>query len=140
MSVRKRLMLGLGRFYELLFRIPLSGESLVRGITRSLGFLIYHTPQGPRPCETMAEFKQDFARMTALMDFDLETIQHGEDRLEIIITACPYGYCRPDQQGVCDAAMDMDRAMFGHAGYELTIDACIPRGAPACLVSIRRKS
>jgi len=87
----------------------------------------------------MAEFKQDFARMTALMDFDLETVQRGEDRLEVILEACPYGYRRPDQQGVCDAAMDMDRAMFGHAGYEVTIDACIPSGAHACLVSMRRK-
>jgi len=133
-------MLGLGYFYELLYRIPLIGEPLVRGITRALGFLIYHTPQGPRPCGTMAEFKQDFARMTALMDFDLETIQHDEDRLEIIITACPYGFCRPDQQGVCDAAMDMDRAMFGYAGYEVIIDKSIPRGAPACLVSISKKT
>jgi hypothetical protein len=138
-SVRKKLMIALGSFYNLIFRMPLVGESLVRGMSRALGFMNYHSPYGPRPCETMAEFKDDFARMVALMDFDLEIIHEDEDKLEVILTACPYGFCRLEQRGVCDAAMDMDRTMFGLAGYEVVIDECIPRGAPICRVLIRKR-
>ncbi|RJP35001.1 MAG: hypothetical protein C4536_01575 [Actinobacteria bacterium] len=140
MSVRKRFMLGLGHTYNLLYRAPVIGESLVRGICRILGFLNYHSPYGPRPRESMAELRDDFAKMVALMDFDIESVHEDEEKLEIILTACPYGFCRPEHAGVCDAAMDMDRAMFGHAGYGLIVDTCIPRGALACRICIRKQA
>jgi len=139
MSVRKRLFLLLGGTYGLIYRIPVIGEAVVRGISRSLGFIGSHVPLGLKRRDSMAVLKQDLERVFELTDMDIESVHQEGDRIELVLTVCPYGYCRPGQAGVCDAAMDMDRTMFEYCGCDLAIDACIPHGAPVCRVTIRKK-
>jgi hypothetical protein len=138
MSLRKRIFLFMGYIYDLLYRMPLVGDAMVRGINRSIGFLNYRSPYGPRSHDSISALGKDLERLLDMADLEIEVVQQGEEKLELIITSCPYGFCRPEQMGVCDAAMDMDRAMFGYCGFQLQIDECIPAGAKVCRVSIHR--
>lgn len=138
MSLRKRIFLFLGYVYDLLYRLPLIGDPLVRGINRSIGFLNYRFPYGPRHHDSIGALRKDLERLLDMADLDVEIVHQDTKKLELIITRCPYGFCRPEQRGVCDAAMDMDRAMFGYCGFRLEIDECIPAGAKACRLSIHK--
>jgi hypothetical protein len=140
MSARKQLFLFLGSAYGLIYRVPLLGEPAVRGISRALGFMGSHVPYGLRRRDSMAHLRQDLEKVLNRMDMDIEAIREDEDRIELILTSCPYGFRRPEQAGVCDAAMDLDRTMFSYCGYDLSIEACIPHGDPACRVSIHKKT
>ena len=140
MSGRKKAFLFLGYIYDLLYRLPYVGDPLVRAINRSIGFLNYNAPFGPRPHDSVAAMRKDLERLLDIADLDVEIVYQDEEKLQMIITHCPYGFCSPGQIGVCDAAMDMDRAMFGYCGFELVIDECIPAGAKVCSVSIQKKS
>ncbi len=139
MSGRKKAFLLLGYIYGLLYRLPLVGEPLVRAINRSIGFLNYHAPSGPRHHDSVAAMRKDLERLLDIADIDVEIVHQDEDRLEMIMTSCPYGFRGPEHMGVCDAAMDMDRTMFGYCGFQLEIRECIPAGARACRVSIQKK-
>ncbi len=137
MSIRKRSFLLLGSAYRLIYRLPVIGEPAVRGIAKALGYLSALSPYGPKKHVSMSALREDLGRLFEMTDMDIDAINQDEERIELVLTSCPYGYCRPEHAGVCDAAMDFDRTMFGRCGYELAIDACIPHGAPACRVSIR---
>jgi len=139
MSGRKKAFLFLGYIYDLLYRLPLVGDALVRAINRSIGFLNFHAPFGPRHHDSVAAMRKDLERLLDMADVDVEIVYQDEDRLEMIMTSCPYGFCAPGHIGVCDAAMDMDRAMFGYCGFQLEICECIPAGAKVCRVSIQRR-
>jgi hypothetical protein len=139
MSVRKRIFLLLGSAYGIICGVPVVGEHAVRGISRALGFVGSHNPHGLRSRDSMAELRQDLERLLETVDIDIEAISGDEESIELVLTSCPYGYSRPDQAGVCDAAMDMDRTMFRYCGCDLAIEARLPHGDPACRVLIRRR-
>jgi hypothetical protein len=128
---------GLGYAYKVIFLLPCVGEPLVRGICKSLAFMSYHSPVGVQPCSSIAEFRTEFENQVRMSDLDVEISYQDTDKLEIIVNRCPYGYSRPGDKGVCEAAMDMDRKMFGYCGVDLIIDECMPDGHPVCRISFR---
>jgi hypothetical protein len=140
MSMRKKSGLLLGRAYGLIYRVPLVGEPAVRGISRALGFMGSHVPYGLKRCASMAELRRNLERVLVTMDIDIGAISDDEGSIELILPSCPYGFRRPEQAGVCDAAMDLDRTLFRYCGYDLAIEARLPHSDPVCRVSIRRKA
>jgi hypothetical protein len=138
MSVRKRIFLLLGSTYGLICRVPVVGEPAVRGISRALGFMGSHVPQGLKRRDSMAVLKRDLERVFEMTDMDIEEINQEEDSIELVLTSCPYGYCRPEHAVACDAAMDMDRTMFRYCGCDLSIETRLPYGDSVCRVLIRK--
>jgi hypothetical protein len=136
MGLRKRLFLMLGYTYRLLYRLPVIGDPLVRGICGAIAFMNYRSPYGIKSFVSMDEFRKGFERLVEMADLDIEITGQDEEKLELVLTRCAYGFSRPEHRGVCDAAMDMDRKMFGYCGAKLVIDACIPDGSPVCKISI----
>ncbi len=130
-----KMMADMGIRYEKMFKIPKIGEPLVRGVTRTFGHVNFRMPGiGPKRHKTIQGVKEDLARMVELMELPIAFIDENDtsDSFEIYVEHCPYGYHRPDQQGVCDAAMDMDRVLFRNMGAELIIKESIVYGAPKC--------
>lgn len=136
MGVRKTVFVVLGYIYRLLFLLPVVGEPMVRGICRAIAFVNYNSPYGMKSCASIGELRKEFERLVRMADIDVRITAQDEDRLEILVPRCPYGFSGPRHAGVCDAAMDMDRKMFRYCGAELVVDECIPDGFSACLISI----
>ena len=135
----EKMMASTGRFYELLFKIPIIGEPLVKGINRGLGHLNFRNPMlKAERCDTIDEVIAYLRQAIDLMKFPIEIIEDSitEDSFEIYVHHCPYGYHRPDQQGVCDAAMDMDRVLFRNLGADLVIQESAVFGAPKCHIKM----
>jgi len=136
-----KFMLSLGRFYERLYRVPGVGESLVRGWCRNLGRVSFYSPSGLKRSDNLQGVKETLVESCRKMGFQLELSgKAGPDQFEFFILECPYGFHRLDQQGVCDAAMDMDRVMFRLCGGELRVEDTIPRGATKCRVTMHKIS
>ena len=137
-SVRKRLFLALGYTYRLLYHLPVIGDPLVRGICRAIAFMNYHSPYGIKSFVSMDDFRKRFEGLVKMADLDIDIAGQDEEKLELVMARCAYGFSLPEHRGVCDAAMDMDRKMFGYCGARLVIDECIPDGFPVCKVSLHR--
>ena len=134
-------MARMGKFYERLFKIPMIGEPLVRAMNRGLGNLNFRLPMpGAKRHDNIEGIIEYLKNSIEIMKFPIEIIEDSitEDRFEIYVHHCPYGYHRPDQQGVCDAAMDMDRVLFRNLGADLVILDSIVYGAPRCHISITK--
>ncbi len=137
MAAQEIMMRFFGKFYELLYKIPVIGEKIVRSYNRGLGKFIFLTPgSGANRQESIEGVKQNLIDMSKMMKLPIHMSDNdvGSDCFEFFVDPCPYGYHREDQQGVCDAAMDMDRAMFEKIGAELIIKETIPCGAKKCKV------
>ena len=139
MSVRKKIGLLVGSTYGFICRVPLVGEPAVRGFCRALGFLGNRVAGGMKWKGSMDELKQDLEDVFGQLDIDFEAMNHDEESIELILSSCPYGFRRPEHAQACDAAMDLDRTLFGYCGCDLTIEACLPHGDPVCRVIIRKK-
>ncbi|MCX5859759.1 MAG: hypothetical protein NT056_07690 [Proteobacteria bacterium] len=133
-----KFMLSLGRFYERLYRVPGIGESLVRGWCRNLGRVSFYSPSGLKRSDDLQGVKETLVESCRKMGFKMELSGEKPGQFEFFILECPYGYHRPDQQGVCDAAMDMDRVMFRLCGGDLQVEETIPGGAAKCRVTMRK--
>lgn len=68
--------------------------------------------------------------MCGLMEVPLEVSKESPDQLEFLVAACPYGYNRRDQEGVCDAVMDLDRTMVKLCGGSMVIEESIAGRRP----------
>ena len=138
LSFRNRSFLLLGLIYRLLYRLPVVGDSVVRGISRTIGVVAYRSPYGIKSCVSMDAFREELQRLAAMADLPVEITGHDEDRLDLVVNWCPYGFSRPEHKGACEAAMDMDRIMYRYCGLELVIDESVLDGLPTCKVSIHR--
>jgi hypothetical protein len=136
MRVRKLLFLALGFLYRVLYLVPVIGDKLVRNICRAIAYVNYSSPYGIKHFDSMDEFRQQFERLVKVAGLPVKVTGHDEERLQLVVERCPYGFNQPGHMGVCDAAMDMDRKMFGYCGAMLVIDECIPDGFPVCKCSI----
>jgi hypothetical protein len=136
MGARKGFIRLLGIAYGLLYRVPVVGDPLVKAVCRGIAFIQFHSPYRLKRADSIGVLRKDFERLVEVMDMDVEVTGEDEEKLELTLRKCPYGFSRPGQLGVCDAAMEMDRAMFGYAGCKLVIDECIPGGAPVCRLSV----
>jgi len=128
----------IGKIYENLFKLP-GGESLVRGMSRNAARLAFYNPlAGLKKRDSLPEIKEDVLRMCRLLKLPVSVSKESPDQVEFLIDACPYGYKRQEQKGVCDAVMDLDRTMVKLCGGHMVINECIPGGAPKCRVTIRK--
>ena len=133
-----KFMSRMGRFYERLYPLPALGEPMVRGINRGIARMNFYGPLlGLKRHDSVDGFKKQFLRLIEMMQLPIEIIaeSEGPNGFEFYVHSCPYGYHRPDQQGVCDAAMDMDRVLFKLMGADLTILEAAVQGAPRCRVA-----
>jgi len=133
-----KFFLSLGRFYERLYRVPGVGESLVRGFCRNLGRISFYSPSGLKRSDNLQGVKETLVESCRKMGFKMELSGEKPDQFEFFILECPYRYHRPDQQGVCDAAMDMDRVMFRLCGGDLRVEETIPGGASKCRITMHK--
>jgi hypothetical protein len=131
----------LGKLEAFVFKIPLIGEPLLRGIVRLLGRLFFYLPYyGSREYHTVGEIKS--AWLTFVGRFGIFPTVTSEDEREFRWTlgACAYGFTCSRDTGVCDAMMDLDRTYIRLMGGELEILERIPLGAEACLFVTRLKA
>ena len=77
-------------------------------------------------------------RVAEKLGFLVEMSGEKTDQFEFFILSCPLGYYRAEQQGLCDAAMDLDRTMTRLCGAELAVKESIPGGASKCWICIRK--
>jgi hypothetical protein len=138
MSLRNRMFLAIGYLYRAMYRLPRAGDRMVRGTGRFIASGYRRSPYAIGTCGSVAEFRQGFERLLKLADLPAEVTGHDDEKLELVVKRCPYGFSGPKHRDVCDAAMDMDRIMYRYSDMELVIDECIPDGATDCRISIHR--
>lgn len=129
----------LGYYYRLIYHIPVIGEWMVRGMSKMIAYINFYSPFGPKRSNSIQELRKEFDRLMKITGFEHEVVHQDDEKFEFTLPRCPYGFCRSGHLGVCDAAMDMDRVMFGLAGGQLMIEECIPDGAFHCRCSMHMK-
>jgi hypothetical protein len=137
MSFRKGMMISMGKLYENLYKLP-RGESLVRKLARNIARMAFHSPGSVmKKRDSAVEIKDDLVRMCGRMDIVINVTKADQDKFEFLVPVCPYLYQRRDQEGVCDAAMDMDRTLIRLGGGKLIIEESVTRGDPVCRITVR---
>ncbi len=139
---KEKALTQMGRFYERVHKLPFLGDRLVRRMARGIGFLTFHTPlMGFKAHDSIQGVRQDMEKLAEMNNGGhFEIIRQDETSFEYLSSPCPWGFRRKDQQGVCDAAMDMNRRLFDMCGAEITIHESCSSGAPQCRISVRMKS
>jgi len=128
-----------GRFFEILYQTPLVGEFVVRSISRVMGKILFYSPWlSFYRSDTMSGIRKQLVELTSSIGIPISVIQEGEKELQFLVHQCPYRYIRSDQQGVCDAIMDVDRSLFKLCGAELIIQESMVHGAPDCKILLRK--
>jgi len=126
-----------GKVNELYYRLPVIGKSLVVALNRIAGHIIFYTMfSWTSRRKSIHSVRKVVIQICNMMKISIEMPDNeaGPDGFEFFVDPCPYGFHREDQQGVCDAAMDLDRVIFRHLGAELIIRESIPGGAPKCRI------
>lgn len=137
-DVGRHVFRALGYLYRLLSRLPLVGECMIRVIGRVLASLFRRSPYAIGQCADVAEFRQGFERVIGMLGISAEVLSHDDRRLEVVVKSCPYGFGRPGHKGVCEVAMEMDKAMAGFSRMRLEVDESIPGGAERCRMTFSR--
>ena len=128
----------LGQFNYLMYRIPRIGESLVRGQSRMAARLAFHMPiLGGKRSTTLDGVKSEWFKFLRLAGMQPPITQQGEEEFEFEVEACPYGFRRPEEKGVCHACMDLDRTYVKLLGGELEVLESIPDGSDRCRCVVR---
>ncbi len=130
----------LGKFFESTYRIPVLGDFLVRKMSRGMAYMTFHTPFWKmQKHHSIQGIKLELDKLAGLSDGELLISKENETSFEYLSSPCPYGFNRKDQQGVCDAAMDMNRHLFDLCGANLIIHESITSGAPRCRITLKIK-
>ncbi len=136
----EKVMPKLGKLYEGLCRIPAIGEPLARSMNRNMGRMIFYMPgSGAKRLSSISELKEYLLKTGEEMNFPFEIIEEsvGPDSFEFYVNGCPYGYKQPDQAKACDAAMEMDRVLFGLLGGVLIVQEAAPEGVQKCRILLK---
>ena len=132
MSQNARLQ-SLGAFQSLLFRLPLLGNPVVRGLNRAVAYAAFYTPVvGGKRATTIADVKKGWLAFLERAGVTPVVTADGKMSFQWEVEACPYGFCKAEQRGVCDAVMDMDRTYTKLLGGELVIHDRLADGADRC--------
>ncbi|MEW6439687.1 MAG: hypothetical protein AB1640_02020 [bacterium] len=127
-----------GKLNYLLYRVPGIGDRVVRGQSRLAAKLAFHAPLlGGRRSTTLEGVKSEWLKFLAMAGIQPDITREGEREFEFQVQACPYGFHRPEEKGVCDACMDLDRAYVKLLGGELEVLESIPAGSPRCRIAVR---
>ena len=132
------LMPALGKLNALAFRLPVLGETLVRKQSRAAAALAFHMPLlGGKPCSSIGEVKEEWLKFLGRAGIAVTITRESEDEFEFEVEACPWGFRKPADQGVCDACMDLDRTYVRLLGGEMEVLESIPSGSACCRELIR---
>jgi hypothetical protein len=125
----------LGRLFSLLYDLPLIGPSLLRGIARLSSLVLVkgrvlglRADNGGDPVRIVS----GWMKFPALMRVPCEVAEAGDDRVVLLWTECPIGYCRAGQASLCRAVMEIDRMTVQRMGGEMTIEETILEGGTHC--------
>lgn len=133
------LMLALGRLNKLACRLPVLGERVVRIEGRAIAALAFHMPWlGGKPCSSVSEIKEEWLGFIGRAGISATITRETQDELEFEMESCPWGFRKAEDQGVCDAYMDLDRTYVKLLGGELEVLESIPSGSRRCREVIRR--
>lgn len=139
MKAKRKVWIIAGLIYKAIYKIPIIGKRFVRYSNRGIGYFGSFAPLGIKGSDSIDEFESCFNRLMDRMGFKTGTISTGDESMQVAVYECPYGYREPEDRGVCDAVMDMDRTMFRHCGYELVVDESMPEGGPYCKMTFYKK-
>ena len=129
----------MGHFFENLYRVPRVGDALVRFLARGMAKGMVVLPfTGFRRSSSVEESIALLKLICGRLAIGVDVVEQKPDGFVFEVPACPYGCNRPDQQGVCDAVMDLDRMVYREAGLELTVIESVVAGAPRCRLSMRQ--
>ena len=130
----------IGKLYSLVFRIPVIGEPLLRGILRTVAHLFFYLPYvGGRESQSVADLKFAWFRfLSRFAIFPTVTSENGQE-FRWFVNACPYGLTDSRDRALCDAVMDLDRTYIKLLGGELEILDRVPHGAECCRYVTRLK-
>jgi hypothetical protein len=132
------LMTLIGKSNALLFRVPVLGEAAVRGQSRAMARLAFHAPiLGGKRCGSIREVRDEWLKFLKRSGITVVITREDDREFEFELTACPWGYSKPGEQGVCDACMDLDRTYVRLLGGELELAGTIPAGDACCRSVVR---
>ncbi|MBT3388559.1 MAG: hypothetical protein HN737_02665 [Desulfobacterales bacterium] len=137
-----KMMLSLGKFYELLCKIPLIGYPFARFYNRMMGRILFYMPgSDAKRADSIDGIRQYLLKTKEDMGFPFVMIPESdtEDSLDFFVDGCPYGYTRSDQEKACDAAMQMDHILFKLQGGDLTILEKVMDGPDKCRMHIKMR-
>jgi len=127
-----------GRLNAAVFGIPGVGERIVRGQSRLAAHLAFRLPVlGGKRCSSLRELRGEWLKFLGLAGIFPSLSRETDTEFELEVASCPYGFSRAEQQGVCDACMDLDRAYVKLLGGTLEVSHSIPSGAGSCRLVIR---
>ena len=128
----------MGRLHATVFKVPGIGERFVRAQARFAANLAFHLPVlGSTKCTSLHELRGEWLKFLGMAGIFPSVSRESDTEFEMELDACPYGFSRQGDQGVCDACMDLDRAYVRLLGGEMEIVHNIPSGYPSCRFVIR---
>ncbi|MEW5733285.1 MAG: hypothetical protein AB1921_00430 [Thermodesulfobacteriota bacterium] len=129
-----------GKLHAALFKLPVVGETLVRGANRALGHVAFRAPYfGAQKQSSIREVMDAWFAFLGKNGITPRIDKMEGDTCLWSVEACPYGYCCAADRGVCDAVMDLDRTYTKLLGGEMVILERIPDGKPSCRYQTRFK-
>lgn len=128
----------LGKLNALVYRLPVVGEALVRKQSRAVGALAFYMPLlGGKSCSNIGEVKEEWLKFLGRAGISVTITRESENEFEFEVEACPWGFRKAVDQGVCDACMDLDRTYVKLLGGEMKVLESIPSGSACCRELIR---
>lgn len=123
----------IGKINALVFSIPGVGETLVRATSSAVGKLAFRLPLlGGTPAQHVGHVHDQWLRFLGLMGIKAKVVTREDGQFIMTVDSCPYGFERADEEGICDACMDLDRAYVQSMGARFEIEERIPDGAHKC--------
>jgi len=130
----------MGKVYSLVFRIPVIGEPLLRGMLKTVSHLFFYLPYvGGRKHRSVAGLESGWFGFLSRFGIYPTVTSKNEQEFRWFVNACPYGFTVSRERALCDAVMDLDRTYIKLLGGELEILDRIPRGAECCRYVTRLK-
>jgi hypothetical protein len=131
-------MYWIGKLHAAVFKVPGIGEKIIRGqgwLTANLAFRL--PVMGGKRCSSLDELRGEWLKFLGMAGVYPSASRETDTEFEMELDACAYGFRGEEQQGVCDACMDLDRAYVKLLGGELQITHSIPTGSGSCRFVIR---
>lgn len=128
-----RLMPLMGKINALVFAIPGLGEPIVRVVSKTAGKLLFKLPLlGGQPAQHVGHVHDQWLKFVGLVGIKADVVSRTDGQFVMTVDTCPYGFGEADEQGVCDACMDLDRAYVRSLGARFEIEERLPEGAHQC--------
>jgi hypothetical protein len=127
-----------GKLHAIVYQVPGLGEKIVRGQSRATAHLAFLLPVlGGKKCSSLGELRGEWLKFLGLAGIFPSVSRETDHEFETELAACPYGFHRQEQHGVCDACMDLDRAYVKLLGGELKVTHTLPMGSGCCRCTVR---